>query len=333
MIDAFKNKTTNNLTIYENSDDGAASDGKREDCAVQSVLRKKSRGIWSVLFLPLIFAYCETLLRIFNGNYIPAEYIYPCIFGISAGLLAAAVLSFFPPKVNRVCTTVILLVMSVAFASECLIKKNFQIYMTPASIFAGVGGVVGKYTSNLTASMLGGILEIILFFAPLLIYAVFGKKLTFAPSERVNPVCSVVSALCAAALFGTGVFLSDSGNSGDKYEIRLNFDSTVESLGLLTAVRLNIQNSFLAGESESGFVAEIPQTVTSEAQAEYISENDEDSEAIPVNAYIKIPETDERSETAKKTSEKADFGKNKMDIDFDAALSRNPNAVISELNN
>lgn len=329
VIDAFKNKTTNNLTIYENSDDDTRSDGEREDCAVPSGSRKKS-GVWTILFLPLIFAYCEALLRVFNGNYIAAEYIYPCIFGISAGLLAAAALSFLPPKVNRVCTAVILLVMGVAFASECLIKKNFQIYMTPASVFAGVGGVVGRYTSNLTASMLGGMLEIILFFAPLLIYAVLGKKLTLAPSERVSPVCSVVSALCAAALFGTGVFLSGSGSGGDKYEIRLNFDSTVESLGLLTAVRLNIQNSFSSGESESGFVAEVSQAVTTEAQTEYISEDDEDSEAILVNAYVKITETDENSETTKKPS---DLGTNRMDIDFDAALSRNPNAVISELNN
>lgn len=336
MIDAFKNKTTNNLTIYENSDNGETSDGERENCASPSGSRKKSRGVWSILFLPLIFAYCEALLRVFNGNYIPAEYIYPCVFGISAGLLAAAALSFFPPKVNRVCTAVILFVMGVAFASECLIKKNLQIYMTPASVFAGVGGVVGKYTSNLMASMLGGVLEIILFFAPFLIYAVLGKKLTFAPSERVSPVCSVVSALCAAALFGTGVFLSGSGNGGDKYEMHLNFDSTVESFGLLTAVRLNIRNSFSAGESESGFVAEISQTVTSEAQTEYISEDDEDIEAIPVNAANVYPtetETDAASETAKKTAEKSDLGKNKMDIDFDAALSRNPNAVISELNN
>ncbi|MDE5991932.1 MAG: sulfatase-like hydrolase/transferase, partial [Oscillospiraceae bacterium] len=330
-----------NLSIHENSHDDRMADEKQEtECAVPSDSRKKSRSIWSVLFLPLIFAYCETLLRVFNGNYIPAEYIYPCIFGISAGLLAAAVLSFFPPKINRVCTTVILFVMGVAFASECLIKKNFQIYMTPASIFAGVGGVVGKYTSNLAASMLGGILEIILFFAPLLIYAVLGKKLTFAPSERVSPVCSVVSALCAAALFGTGVFLSGSGSGGDKYEIRSNFDSTVESLGLLTAVRLNIQNGFLSGESESGFVAETPQTVTSAAQTEYISETDEDSEAIPVNAANVYPpktetetETDESSEPTEKTAEKPDLGTNRMDIDFDAALSRNPNAVISELNN
>lgn len=293
--------------------------------------KRKINGVISVLFMPIIFVYYETLLRLFNSNHIFSEYAYPCIFGISAGLLTAAVLSFAPPKANKICTALILFIVGTAFAAECLVKKNFQTYMTPASVWAGAGGVVREYGSNLAASIFGGLLEIILFFAPAVIYAVFGSRLALAPSERIKPAFSMISVVCSVALFGSGVLMAGSGDSEDRYKSPLDFDVSVETFGLLTAFRLNIQDGILPNEAETGFVAVNSFPAYTETQA---------SETTVVSEEYKddteLPEASSETEAAAGNNEEPDvipeLGDNIMEIDFDAALKRNPSSVIAELN-
>lgn len=277
---------------------------------------KKANSIMSVLFLPLMFVYYETFLRIFGTEHWFTEYIYPCIFGISAGLLAAAILSFLPPKVNKVCTILILIIAGTAFSAECLVKKNFQIYMTPSSVFTGAAGVVSEYGSNLAASIFGGIFEIVLFFAPALVYAVFGRRLLFVPKEKVKPVFSVISAVCAAVVFISGVLIADFGSSRDKYKNQLDFDSSVETFGLLTAFRLNFQKNISPSEHDMGFVAVNSSNVADVLQTE-ITQTAKGTEETAAVSEIK---------------EEAENGDNIMNIDFDAAYARNPSEIVSELN-
>lgn len=288
----------------------------------------KINNIISVLFLPLIFVYFETLLRVFGSGDLFAEYAYPCIFGASAGLLAAAVLSFLPPKANKICTALTLFSVGTAFAAECLVKKNFQTYMTPASVFAGAGGVIREYGSNLAASIFGGILEIILFFAPAVIYSVFGNKLLLVPKEKIRPVFVLIPIVCSAALFGSGAFLAVSGNCRDRYKSPLDFDISAETFGLLTALRLNAANAVFPNEEESGFVAVNSPSVSSETQTEAVQTTQTTYEAPPVS---ETTETEITSETEEEAAA-AELGDNIMDIDFDAALKRNPSSVIAELN-
>lgn len=290
--------------------------------------KRKINGVLSVLFMPITFVYYETLLRIFNSNFIFSEYACPCIFGASAGLLAAAVLSFAPPKANKICTALLLFIIGTAFAAECLVKKNFQTYMTPSSVLAGAGGVLREYGSNLAASIFGGLLEIILFFAPAVIYAVFGSRLCLAPGERIKPVFAVIPIVCSAALFGTGAFMAGSGDSGERYKSPVDFDASAETFGLLTAVRLNIQNSILPNEAETGFVAVNSFPAAAETQAAETTAVTEE-----YKADTSLAETSSETEAPAEEPEVIpELGDNIMELDFDAALTRDPSGVIAELN-
>lgn len=288
----------------------------------------KNKGIISVIFIPIVFVYYETLLRIFDSNFIFPEYIYSCIFGLSAGLLAAAVFSFLPPKANKICTVLILIIAGTFFATECLIKKNFQVYMTPASIFAGVKGVVRDYGSNLVGSIFGGMLEIILFFLPAIIYAAFGSKLALVPSKKIKPVFSIISAVCAAAVFCSGVIAAAAGDSGERYKSPADFDISVETFGLLTAFRLNIENGILPNNAEAGFVAVNSLSVISETQTAETTVISEDENKLPDT----VTETEDASEITEERDIIPDLGDNIMDIDFDAAYNRDPSDVVAELN-
>ncbi|MDE7294901.1 MAG: sulfatase-like hydrolase/transferase [Oscillospiraceae bacterium] len=209
---------------------------------------KKTGDIFSailqMLFLPFCLVYFEALLRAFGGEGF-GGYGYALLFGISAGLFLSAALSLLPPKANRVCTTITAAVIGLAYTAEALVKKNFQSYMSPASLFSGAKGVLTNYADNLAAAIIGGIPQILLFLAPAIVYGIFSSKLVTKKSKLICPAVSAV--LSVGMFFGGTLILDNSSDFGDDFSMR------TESFGLLTAVRLNISGT-PGAENDTGFV-------------------------------------------------------------------------------
>lgn len=212
--------------------------------------KKFINALSAVIFLPLSFVYFEALLRAFGGGDFTG-YACPAVFGVSAGLITAALLCLLPPRANKACTTAILAASGLVFATETLINKNFHSYMTPASVFAGAKGVLSEYGDNLAAAVTGGVFAIILFLAPTVLYALLKNKLPISPREQTKPLCPIISAVCSAALFFGGTAIS-----GEEYGTETDFSRSAESFGLLTALRLNIQSSLQTENTEGGFLPE-----------------------------------------------------------------------------
>ena len=331
--------------------------------------KKMAENILPILFLPLILVYYETLLRIFNSDFIFPEYIYSCLFALSAGLLAAAVFSLLPHKLNKICTTATLAAAGTSFAAECLIKKNFQAYMTPASVFSAAGNVVSRYTGILAASILDGLAEMILFYAPVIIYAIFGSRLLLAPKQKIKPVFSLIPAVCSVMIFGSGAAAVSFGECAEQYSASVDFDISVETFGLLTACRLNIMSSILPGEPETGFAAvnyspEISGTAVSESKPTSpekvtkpeitLGHTNGNTDKLPYDiakTEITLGYTGKTEDTFSDSADitetvaetevtdehtaipDPELGDNIMELDFDAAYNRSPNSITKELNN
>ncbi|MDE6592889.1 MAG: LTA synthase family protein [Oscillospiraceae bacterium] len=209
---------------------------------------KKSGDIFSavlqILFMPLCFAYFEALLRFFGGEGF-GGYGLALVFGISAGLFTAAVLSLLPPKANRICTVIAAAASGLVYIAEALVKENFQSYMSPASMISGAKGVITDYGDNLAAAVIGGIPLILLFLAPSVVYGIFSSKFITKKSKLICPAISVI--LSAGMFFGGTFILDSSSEPGD------DFSLWTENFGLLTAVRLNI-SGVPESENYTGFV-------------------------------------------------------------------------------
>ncbi|MCD7845474.1 MAG: LTA synthase family protein [Oscillospiraceae bacterium] len=251
--------------------------------------RRRGRGrAWTLPHLalfPAVMVYEEVLLRLFGGTGLFRGLIYPVLFGLAAGLLAACLTSLFRAKISRVISAALLLAIGLLFTVECLVEYSYQVYMTIGSIVSGTGQVVGGFTSDLLRAILFGLPKIFLFFLPALFYIFAGRR--HIPARRYRP--AFVGILLALALLvqGAGVLAARCGQQSDKYSASYEFNTATQTFGLVTSLRLNASRARSA--------------------ASFVLETAEETES----------ETEELTEAAEDTGEAEDgYGLNMMDIDF-----------------
>lgn len=210
---------------------------------------KKTVNIFAAVgFLPLALVYFEIMLRIFGDIGFQGSAL-PIVFALSTGLAAAAVLSLLPPKACRVCTGAALFITGLYFASQAIVNRNFDAYMSPASMLAGVRGVVTQYRENLLAAVAMGIPQILLFLAPGIFYSVFVGRLPIAPKDRAGLICTAASLACSVGIFAAGLLLTDKDIRGDS-----DFDRRTRMLGLICSLEMNIRGDISPAKEASGFI-------------------------------------------------------------------------------
>lgn len=212
--------------------------------------------IFSLVYIPLVFVYSEIILKVFAGQAVFEDCTYWQVFSISAGLIISGLISLLPQRAQKICTMAVLYITALLFTTECLIRNSFQLYMEPESIFAGLEGVVTGYTENITNSVINSVPNILLFFAPAVIYTVLGGKLRLVPENKLSPVVSVSAAVLAAGVFCVTASNAASGEFGDIYKTRFDFDLATEKFGLGASLRLSLQYAFFGNEEEAVFVME-----------------------------------------------------------------------------
>lgn len=291
---------------------------------VNSVWRKVSHGL-PILFLPIVFLYFETVLRLFGSSNPFSNFLYPFLFSIAIGLLFSGITVMLPPKANKICNMIILYLSGLLFTTECMVKNSFQVYMELGSILAGTDGVVNGYSDSLISSILNGIPKILLFFAPAIGYTIFGRKVLLVPQKRWRFIPCVATIACAVVLFTTGVGAASSGNNQGKYKAQFHFDSATEVFGLLTSFRLSAQYSIFGNPQATGFVLETAAPITTtEAATEAIVTTINDVKD-PFCYWME-------EESGETNTEPADLGDNVIEIDFDEISQKNGSETVTALN-
>ncbi|MCD8322038.1 MAG: LTA synthase family protein [Oscillospiraceae bacterium] len=254
-------------------------------------LRRWSREqTWTLPHLalfPVVMVYEEVLLRLFGGAGFFQSLIYPILFGLAAGLVAACLTSLFRAKISRIISVILLLLIGLLFTVECLVEYSYQVYMTIGSILSGTGNVVGTFTSDLLRAIFFGLPKIFLFFLPALFYIFAGRR--HIPARRYRPAFVGILLVLALLVQGVGVLAASHGHQSDKYSASYEFNTATQTFGLVTSLRLNASHS----RSTTSFVLETVEETESE--------------------------TEESTETAEDTGEaEEDYGLNMMDIDFES---------------
>lgn len=220
-----------------------------------------------LIYLPLVFIYSELVLKAFSGKPLSEELAYILLFSVSEGFILSGIISFLPLRLQRICTSILLYITSLLFSAECLVRNSFQLYMELDSIFAGLDGVITGYSENIANSVTNSVPQLILFFAPAVIYSVFGKKLYLAAKYKHKTTQSAVTATFAAGIFLFTASNTVSGEYGDIYKSCFDFDLAAEKFGLGTSLRLSAQYAVFGNEEEALFVM-ADTVVTSEPATE-----------------------------------------------------------------
>lgn len=213
----------------------------------------KLKTLLHLLVLPLTFFYYELLLRLLNRTGLFHHLFYLLIFSFAYGMLFNLATLFFTRKINKRVTLGIMGVTAVIFIVECMIRSTFQVYMTVGTVTTGTEHVVGGFFGLLVSSILHGILAIILYAIPCALYLVFGNRKVRAYQYKAPMAIPVAAAFLLFFLFGS--LGSHIGSAKLLYSDQYNFNTAIETFGLMTGFRLdaklhNKTASFVIDEPE-----------------------------------------------------------------------------------
>lgn len=214
--------------------------------------RLRKRRLPHLYLFPVVLIYFEFILRICTGTGLFSHIIYPILFGLAAGFFFAGITSFFPHKINRIISIVILFVTGLIFTVECLVKRSFQFYMPLGGISSGAGDVAGSYLSEAFRAILHGIPAIVLFFLPGVLYVIYGKK--HMPARRYKPVGVIKIFAYSAICMLLAVVAANVGSSALKYKNQYKFDTATEYFGLMTSLRLDTKYSLFGNDTADSFI-------------------------------------------------------------------------------
>lgn len=292
---------------------------KRRNNILSDIFKNIQRRNPQFLLFPLTFIYFELLLRLFCGGKLFLNPAYPLLFGLSAGFLCTAVLSFFRGRTHRLLTSLLLFVSGLFFITECLVKNSFQLYMPPSSILKGAGGVVGGFRQELFRAVLYGIPVIILFLLPCILYILRTRRYSVRGRQRLSAIFMFV--ICSALCFFIGRTAAALGPVRDQYQAHFEFDNAVQTFGLITGLRLDAQYTLFENNPAETFLTgnNLPKESKNLKSASGTGD--------PAADKNSTPETDSQNNAALDLGQiphpkpHTEYGRNEVDIPFDRLSS------------
>ena len=250
------------------------------------------------LFVILSVAYDELLLHLWTSEVLQTGRLLAVLaFGAGFGSLLALLISLIPS--GRAAKWV---AVTVAFLENVLcllayfISDAYQVFMTPATIFGGAGGVARDFLQLVLSLLARNLWRIGLVLLPTAAYALLCRCEKTGWKRR-----------CVLAALGAGLYLlgfgavksltADEARFGAAYD----FDSAIRSFGLNMGLTLEIRHSG-GGEKEPVFEALQPEPET-------------------VPAAPEAPEQPQPTEAV--------YGDNVLDLDFAALKQDAPSTSVA----
>lgn len=265
------------------------------------------RGLFAAFFSACL-VYLELLFRVFTvGIVLDMGLVYTLLFCVAYGVIGYLLSTVFKNAVaDRIIAAVLLLGTTLAYVVQFLIYKQFKQFYDINTMSGGAGDALSSYYAELMDLIFpqGGIFVILLMFLPLAVYLILCRKLVgtrpaSAWSRLIAVGASVVSYILALVL------ILKNPVYGPVYHGQYNFQSAVSHFGLITGLRLDLQNQLI--EDEYSF--ETPEIPTQQTE----------------------PTQQTTEETTEATLPVIEYGYNQVELDFDR-LNQLASSKQKELN-
>lgn len=221
------------------------------------------------LFLYFAFSviYMELVFHICFFDKITAEILLTLLFPVCIAMIPAAICAILPEKISKVMAIIFSMFILVLFGVQAVYCQVFKTFF--AFSLVSEAGNVGQFHDMIFKAIAAQWLTLLLLFVPLLYLCIFGRKqLSFGIIEWQIPVVSIVfaillhiSLLGVMRLYGTEYY-----SPYDLYHNDLVLDFSVEKLGILTTMRLDLKKLLFGSDGGDGLGLEIidQSTTTSE---------------------------------------------------------------------
>ena len=208
------------------------------------------KGRWYILierwYLSFAIVFLEIVFKLSTrGSFFPSIIVI-VLFSIALGQVLYLFASIAPnQRINATIKSIFLAILGLMFTIEYFVFRQFNDFYSVKTVLAGAGGVATGFMGDVIALIFSfrGILHIILFFLPFILYVIqarFGidraRAISLPEKLRIFLV-SLVAYLIAMLI------ISISGSYGAAYSSQYSFNTAVPNYGLLTGVRKDITQS------------------------------------------------------------------------------------------
>ena len=224
------------------------------------------------LFAALMVLYNELMLHFWVTDPIRWErLIVVAAFALGFGGVLALITSLIPsPKGAKWTAVVLSALVSVIWVTEFFISDAYQVFMNPATIISGAGGVAEDYFELVVSLVVRNLWRIGLLLLPVVLYALFCR------TEKTGWKLRSLLAAAAVAAYALGVgAVYGLTNDTARFTTAYNFDSVVRCFGLNMAFTLEAVQDSSQNEA-SAFIA-APTMPTEPAQEQEVPETPEET--------------------------------------------------------
>ena len=265
---------------------------------------KKSQnwgGLWLFAIFALGYIYFEGLFRVATGgtllhNSTGFMLLFALCWGLFGFLLATLI-----PKISRPLTAVQLLLTGVIFLVEYFTHRYFKVFYDVATVIGGAGGVASDFMDIILELIFcwDGITKILLFLLPGLAYVFFLGRFAHCTKLGIPKWLGVL--VLTLAVYGINLLLL-LGNAtyAPMYRAEYNFQSAVSNFGLLTGIRLDVQQMLQGQEKVPEFEVVVNPTFPS----------------VPKPTEEPSNNTSETSEATPEETQPIEYGYNQMELNF-----------------
>ena len=206
------------------------------------------------LFAVATVCYCEILLHLWTmESFRFGRFAAVVLFAIGFGGLIGQVFTFLGQKTwgKWVCVGIMALI-TVVYIVEYFCNDAYMAFMQPGMLLGGAGGVATDFAGVVVSLVLRGLWRIVLFFLPVIGYALFAAPRETGWRLRWFALVAALAAYCLGfAVAGGG---TDASRLSDAY----NFDSAVRCFGLNTGMVMSVTHSDASQQTQGDFVVEVP---------------------------------------------------------------------------
>jgi len=206
-------------------------------------MKRKLKTVFLLFYFVVSIFLMEMMLKAGVGSgFDQSGVLIALIFSVSYGAAFFVIASFFKGRTNHVVSMMLLGLSGLVFSSQIIYYKFFKTFYTMYS--AANSGQVFEFWKDILAITLENYKWIVLFFIPLLLLMVLGRRML---SFNKATWGLKILLLCVIILFyGAGLGGIYSGDRGHSSAYDLYFRSSypvlsVEKLGLITTMRLDLQ--------------------------------------------------------------------------------------------
>lgn len=203
---------------------------------------------------PLVLCYYESVFRIStSGGFWHLSTLTMLLFSIAYGLLVYLPLSFIhSQKANRIVTAVGIGLLALPYLIEYFVYYQFKVFYDLNTVFGGASDALTGFSGDVVKMVFSwnGLLMLLLFLLPLILYLIFGKPLALRrpATARLRWIAAGVMVVS----YGISLLLVLLNPVyAPIYTKEYNFQSAVGNFGLITGVGLDVHHLVIGDSGDS----------------------------------------------------------------------------------